>query len=158
MVKLDNPVRIARLGARLSQKELAAKAGIARMTLVSIEEGTTRIPDRDTLDAVARVLDQDADSLNRALVNWHDDQPQFTYTPSQLISACDGAETFREFRTRLEPSATQFASKLGVARATLTGYEAGKRKNGMPDTLQAGLLAVGCPLPMLEELEDLPAS
>lgn len=156
MVKLDNPVRIARLGKRLSQKELARQAGVARMTLVSIEEGTTRTPDHETLDAIAQYLGQDTDALARSLNDWRDRQPQASYDRGRIRDVADRASSFKAFRLALEPSATRFAADLGVARGNLTGYEAGRRKNGMPDTLQAGLLAIGADLPTVRKLESLP--
>lgn len=156
MVKLDNPVRIARLGRRLSQKKLADEAGIARMTLVAIEEGTTRSPDHETLLALSRVLEQDVEELDAALRAWHRIQPQATYSTQALRDAAAGARTFVEFRERLEPSATRFASNIGVARATLTGYESGARRKGIPDTIVSGLIAVGAPISVVRELEALP--
>lgn len=164
MVKLDNPVRISRLASRLSQKELATQAGIARMTLVAIEEGSTRSPDHDTLNSIARVLGDDTDALRRSLNAWQDDQPQSTFPLDVVGQALHGtgprftggpARSFRQWRIRMEPSATRFATLLGVARATLTGYESGKRVHGMPDTLQAGLLAAGIPISVLRELTKL---
>jgi transcriptional regulator with XRE-family HTH domain len=146
------------LGDRLSQKVLAQKAGVARMTLVAIEEGSTRTPDHETLDKIAQALEVDTDSLRRALDRWHAMQPQFTYDPAVMGAKAALAKDFFTWRTTIEPSATRFAEQLGVARATLTGYEAGHRRYGMPDTLQAGLLKIGCPISLVEELAKLPAN
>lgn len=156
MVKLDNPVRIARLGKRMSQNELAKQASIARMTLVSIEEGSTRTPGGDTLDRLADALGQDADSLRRALDRWHDDQPALRYAPGELKRVAFESTSFQEFRCHLEESATRFAAMIGVARATLAGYEAGQRKQGMPDTIAGALLEMGCELDTVRHLAALP--
>jgi transcriptional regulator with XRE-family HTH domain len=159
MVKLDNPVRISRLSRRLSQKQLANSADVARMTLVAIEEGTTRTPDFETMDAIARVLGDDTNALIRSLNQWHDDQPQVAYNLGRLqfpLAPPTSAASFAAWRKWVEPSATKFAQQLGVSRATLTGYESGARINGMPDTLQAGLLAIGCDLALVRELAELP--
>jgi transcriptional regulator with XRE-family HTH domain len=156
MVKLDNPVRIARLGKRMSQNELAKQAGIARMTLVSIEEGSTRTPGGDTLDHLAEALGQDADSLRRALDRWHDDQPIMRKSPGELRTRAEHARSFQEFRAGIEESATRFAATIGVARATLAGYESGQRKQGMPDTIAGALLEMGCDLETVRHLAALP--
>jgi transcriptional regulator with XRE-family HTH domain len=155
MVKLDNPVRVSRMAARLSQQELAKRAEVARMTLVAIEEGSTRTPDHGTLDALARVLGDDTDALARALNKWHDARPQVTYDPGMLGAAAATATSFAAWRRGIEPSATRFAEHLGVSRATLTGYEEGRRRRGMPDSLQAGLLAIGAPIALVEFLGNL---
>jgi transcriptional regulator with XRE-family HTH domain len=144
------------LGDRLSQKQLAEKAKIARMTVVAIEEGSTRSPDHATLDSIARALDVDTDSLRRALNAWHDRQPQHTYDPAEMGARAAVSPTFAAWRRSMEKSATKFAEYLGVSRSTLTGYESGARRQGMPDTLQAGLLAIGCPISLVEELGKLP--
>jgi len=156
MVKLDNPVRLSRLSRGLSQKQLAADAGIARMTLVSIEEGSTRTPDQDTLSALAKRLGDDVDALRRALDQWHDDQPQATYTPGELLARVSTAHTFADWREQVQPSATRFATELGVARSTLTGYEQGRRTNGMPDKLVSGLMRIGCSIDTVQILQRMP--
>jgi transcriptional regulator with XRE-family HTH domain len=48
-------IRFYRRRARLSQRELARRAGIGRMTLVALENGTQTQPNLGTLQAIADV-------------------------------------------------------------------------------------------------------
>lgn len=156
MVKTDNPVRQARLRTRLSQNQLANRAGISRMTLLAIEEGQTRNPDAKTVGRLARALGTPPPALYAALRSWNDKRVPASYSPQARDIALRRARTFQQLRETLSESISDFAGRLLVARATIRGYEEGQRKQGLPDSIEAALLAVGFTPEDLDLIRALP--
>lgn len=136
----DHPLRLARIRRNLSSKELAVRAGLHRSTVQAIEEGRTREPDFDTLQAIGGVLSTDAEQLGELIEEWavrQDDRlPELgararmilDFTPAEVAAMA----SFAVWRNGIAPSVTGFASLLGINRRVVADYEAGSKKRGMP--------------------------
>lgn len=57
MLPIGDQVRLARQAHGLSQKELAAKAGIYRQTITKIELGKSKNPYHGTLEKIRKALE-----------------------------------------------------------------------------------------------------
>lgn len=146
----DHPLRLARLRAGLGQRELAERVGMNRSSISAIEEGRTNTPTDESASHIEGVLSLPAGTLNRSIREWAAKRKArgVAVTPhARAVLKMDPAElpVFRSFvhwRQQISPSATAFASLLGVNRAVVTRYEEGIRQRGMPDTLSHALLSV----------------
>lgn len=126
----------ARLG--LGQSATAHAATMARSALTAIEEGRTRNPSPATLKELEFVFGLPVGSLGREIDDWfatrtiseqltNGARATLALRPNQL----GDFETFQNWRYRIAPSPTAFASLIGVNRALVAQYEQGIRENGM---------------------------
>lgn len=139
----DHPLRLARMRANLSSRALAVRAGVHRSTVQAIEEGRTRDPGFERVQALAAALHVDADDLNESLAAWaaaHSDalldlpaarRTVLSYSPEQIAAAFG---SFGAWRAELADSVTEFSGLLGVNRKVIADYEAGRSK-AMPVSL-----------------------
>lgn len=164
MTKRDNPLRLARLKAGLTQTELARRAGIHRASLVAIEEGRTRNPAPATLGALSRHLATSDTQLQHELSLWLARQaPSWDHRQRALLGQSAAAITttypsFAAWRQDLGLPVHRFAATIGVSRSTVLEFEAGLRVGGMPDTMISGLLRLGMPTDAVLALAALPPS
>lgn len=164
MPKHDNPLRMARLAASLTQTELARRAGIGRAALVAIEEGRTRHPSPQTFAGLSRALAMSESQLEHDLSTWLAAQaPNWDHRQQALLgqSARAIAEHYRSFagwRDDLGLSQPRFAGVAGISRSTVLEYEAGLRSSGMPDALMSALLRLGLTADAVLALAALPPS
>ena len=111
------------------------RAGVHRSTVQSIEEGRTREPDRERVEALAAALSCDPDDLAELLAEWaarhvdaRADVPEerlvvLGYSPEQVAIAFS---SFGHWRSQLSSSVTEFSGLLGVNRKVIADYEAGR--------------------------------
>lgn len=162
MTKKDNPLRLRRLAAGLSQAELARRAGMHRSSLVFIEEGQTRHPADETLDTLSVHLQVPASTLRLELDTWLARQtPAWTRRQQAILNQTAAAVTehytsFAAWRKDLDLSQPRLAAVLGISRSTILEYESGIRVSGMPDALLSGLLRLGLPTDVALALAELP--
>lgn len=146
----DHPVRVARIYAGLSQEKLAAVVGINRATLSALEEARIANPKAETLDALTAALALPDGELERRLASWRtswrERGPVLTPVAKILLqqppTVIARFPSFVDWRKRIAPTATAFASMLGLSRGTLTEYERGIRTRGMPEALSNALMHV----------------
>lgn len=144
----DHPLRLARIRAGMGQKELALRVGMNRSSIAAIEEGRTAEPTVENLQAIENVLGNH--KLRSEINAWHarkaEQGPSLTPHQRAFLQAnpqvIAGLDSFKGWREYLAPSATAFASMLGVNRAVVSKYEDGIRTRGMPDTLSHALVSV----------------
>lgn len=164
---MSNPVRQQRIVMRLSQKELADLAGMHRSTLQAIEEGTTTTPSDASLAALAAPLQTSVDVLRRELQGWWGRRgARLRISPAAKALLDLPAEalprevqSFAQWRRRIHPTASGFATLVGMNRGTITQYESGVRTRGPSHrmmTLIGERLNLGAAY--LEALSDLPPS
>lgn len=164
MTKKDNPLRLLRLQAGLTQTELARRAGIHRASLVAIEEGRTRTPSEATLGALSRHLAFSEAQLATDLQVWLAKQsPSWDHRQRAVLAQSAAAVTthyssFAGWRQDLGLPVHRFAAAIGVSRSTVLEFEAGLRTGGMPDTMMSGLLRLGLPTDVVLALAALPPS
>lgn len=162
MTKKDNPLRLRRLAAGLSQTELARRAGMHRSSLVFIEEGTTRHPAEETLQALSVWLQVSERTLREELEAWLARQePAWTAKQRKILALTAHQLTqrypsFVAWRKDLGLSQPRLATVLGISRSTILEYESGVRTSGMPDSLLSGLLRLGLPSDVVLALSELP--
>lgn len=149
MTKKDNPLRLRRLAAGLSQTELARRAGIHRSSLVFIEEGQTRQPSQDTLDKLSVHLQVPQTTLRTELEVWLSKQgPVWDHKQQAVLHQSATAirehyPSFVAWRRDLGLPTHRLAAVLGVSRSTVLEYESGQRVGGMPDSMLSGLMRIG---------------
>jgi transcriptional regulator with XRE-family HTH domain len=149
MTKKDNPLRLRRLAAGLSQTELARRAGIHRSSLVFIEEGQTRSPSPETLGKLSVHLQVPSTQLGDELALWLDRQgPVWDHKQAAVLGTPHTEiprlyPSFAAWRRELGLPTHRLAQVLGVSRSTVLEYESGLRVGGMPDSMISGLLRIG---------------
>lgn len=149
MTKNDNPLRLRRLAAGLSQTELARRAGIHRSSLVFIEEGQTRQPSMQTLGKLSVHLQVGETVLRAELEAWLSKQgPVWDHRQRAILNQNADAirrhyTSFVAWRKDLGLPTHRLAQVLGVSRSTVLEYETGLRVSGMPDSMLSGLMRVG---------------
>lgn len=143
----DNPLRLARLRAGVPLTQLAKDVGASRSTLNAIEEGRTKHPARELLNAIDTRLERDRGLLYHQLTQWHnarDPRDNLSLRARAVLeqkpSEVAKYRSFVHWRQEFASSPTAFASLLGVDRAKVADYENGIRVNGMPQTLSSALL------------------
>lgn len=143
----DHPLRLARLRRGVSVAALASSAEVNRTTLDAIEEGRTRKPASDTLQAIERALDLPEGFLAPRIAAWHTQQAGSQARLSMKARATLGLRpnqlqqysSFQAWRREIAASPTAFASLVGVPRATVAEYERGSR-DGFPQTLASAII------------------
>jgi len=161
MTKKDNPLRLRRLAAGLSQAELARRAGIHRSSLVFIEEGQTRHPSLDTLGKLSVHLQVPATALQGELALWLSKQGAVWDHKQRAILAQPAATitatypSFVAWRKDLGLPTHRLAQMLGVSRSTVLEYESGLRVSGMPDSMWSGLMRIGLRSDQVAALAEL---
>ncbi len=150
----DNPLRLRRIAAGLSQVELARRSSLARSSIVAIEEGRTEVLKPDTARALALALGVAPVALEHDLAAWHAaraSNPASVYAAlpvaaqKALLLSPDEVgrifRSFREWRSVIAPSSTSFASIVGLSRNVVAFYEEGRRRRpGMPEVLQRAIV------------------
>lgn len=144
----DHPVVVARLRAGVSRTALAREIGVDRSTIAAIEEGRTKTLSLDTATRIDRALRLQPGTIAASMAVWHA-QPGLSSRLSLQAravlnrpAASVGAtySSFEAWRSVIAATPTAFASLLGVNVATVSRYERGVRRNGMPDTLASALM------------------
>lgn len=143
----DHPVRLLRLRAGFSTQGLSQFSGVHRSTITAIEEGRPRMPDFETLAALAGPLRVDVRTLVSRVEEWavENERPllapaaraALAVEPRHLLNLFP---TFAVWRAQFAPSVTAFSSMLGVNRKVLSDYEVGRKRRGMPVTLSRAML------------------
>lgn len=159
----DNPIRLRRLEAGLSQTELARRAELQRSSLVAIEEGQIQHPKSEVLDRLGLHLGQVPGSVLRTELDawlavqaprWSIAQRAVLDQPASEIARV--YPSFRAWRQHLDVSIPRLAGAMKVSRSALYEYESGLRVGGMSDTLLSGLLRLGLPRDTVLALAELP--
>lgn len=161
----DHPLRLARIRAGMGQTKLADVIGVHRSTIAAIEEGRTNDPEPTTIEAIETALQLPATTLARQLALWQiariNQAPQLGPVANAVLHApvshVEEYPSFVDWRRRISPSPTAFASTLGINRAVVANYERGLRRHGMPEVMQHAILArLGVSTDYLIALTELP--
>jgi transcriptional regulator with XRE-family HTH domain len=164
----DHPLRLARLKAKLSQNELAQRAGVQRSAISAIEDGRTRQPTERLIATLASFLDMSPDELSQEIQEWADRplRPSLRQSAQNLMlippyTLAQYYRSFTQWRSEVAPSPTAFASMLRINPAIVRDYENGKYKT-LPDGLSGKMLEAfepyGFSPDYLVALEGLPRS
>jgi len=163
----DHPVFLARLAAGVSRSRLAAQLEVNRSTIAAIEEGRTQAPTEQTLLHIDRALNLRPGTLSTQMATWRAkrevDPVKLTLAARAILSLPAGEvlrySSFRQWRQKIAPTRTAFASLLGMNHTTVSRYEEGIRTKGMPETLAHALLSkLGVSPEYLLALKKLPPS
>lgn len=147
----DNPIRLHRLRAgNMGQKALAERSGLARSTIVAIEEGRTREPEDATLADIAEVLGVAPGRLKAEMAAWNtrraQTMPELSPRAAAILRLSPSEVTrsftsFAAWREQVAGSAVAFAQMLGLNHSTLTAYERGiRRRPGIPPVIASKIM------------------
>lgn len=160
MPKIDNhPVRLARIAAGLSMRELADAASLDRSTVAAIEDGRTRTVPEETVGAIASVLGRDAAWVRSVQAFRIDPRDRLDVGGAMAVAMTPALlsqlPSFKAWRTRIASTPNGFASIAGVHRNILTAYE---RSVGqpMPESLMTALFRLGLTGEQVMALGKLP--
>ncbi len=164
----DHPLRIARIKAKLSQQELANRAGVQRSAISAIEDGRTKRPTERLTATIANILGIDQQSLNDEITAWANKPIRPSLRPAaqnlMLIPPYTLAQyyrTFAQWRSEIAPTQTAFASMLRINPAIIRDYENSKLQS-LPDGLSGKMIEAfepyGFTAEYLTALEGLPRS
>lgn len=163
----DHPLRLARLQCKLSQAELAKRAGVQRAAITAIEDGRTKNPSPAVIEALAEASHIPADQLRESIKTWTN-SPTITNVKPAVANLMiippyvlnQYYKTFKQWRQDVAPTPTALGSLLRLNASVVARYEAGDYKRGMPEVLSAKLLEAFSPYGMttdyILELEKLP--
>lgn len=163
----DHPVRLARLQLRLSQNQLADRAGVNRAAVTAIEDGRTKKPSTQILTVLANGLDVPIEDLQKQVDDYMNQPISVQAKPAvqnlMLIppyTLSQYYKSFREWRTEIAKTPTALASMLHMNPAIISRYEDGLLQN-FPETLSKKLIEAfgqyGLTAEYVVELEKLPA-
>lgn len=164
----DHPLRIARIKAKLSQQDLARKAGVQRSAISAIEDGRTKQPTERLITTLAFLLDMYPAELNQEIADWANRplRPSLRQSAQNLMlippyTLAQYYRSFAQWRAEVAPTQTAFASMLRINPAIVRDYESGKYKT-LPDGLSGKMLEAFEPFGFspdyLAALEGLPRS
>lgn len=144
----NHPVRLARVRLGITQQALAELAGMNRSSLTGLEEGRTKFPSEENLRKLAAALKTSPLELTQELTEFHRDRRRLLTNSAKAVLKLSPSEvsrlsSFVAWRKLIAPTATAFASLLGVQLRTVSSYEAGNRIHGMPDTLATAIFQLG---------------
>lgn len=158
----DHPLRLHRLRLKLSQQELANRAGVQRSAISAIEDGRTQQPTDRLISTIAGILDVPKETLIEEIRSWLNKplKPSLSKAAQNLMVIPPYVlgqyySTFSSWRAEIAPTHTAFASMLRLNPAIIRDYENGKLQR-MPDGLSGKLLeAFGIDGEYLVALEGL---
>lgn len=165
----DHPVRLARLKAKLTQAELAKRAGVNRAAVTAIEDGRTKQPNEAVLAVVANAAGEGIEDLKEKCRKFIESPLSVRAKPAvqnlMLIppyTLSQYYKSFQQWRKEIAPTPTALASMLRLNVAIIARYEAGEYKRGMPEALSSRLIEAfgdyGLTPEYILELERLPAA
>lgn len=158
----DHPLRLYRLKAKLSQQQLADRAGVQRSAISAIEDGRTQHPTDRLVQTVSSILDIPASVLLEEISAWQLKplRPSLSKAAQNLMEIPPYVlgqyyRSFDQWRVEVAPTQTAFASMLRLNPAIIRDYESGKLLR-MPDGLAGKLVeAFGLSGDYLVALEGL---
>lgn len=142
----DHPILLLLRRNRVTQTDLAKRAGVSRSSVDQIVQGRVRQVNPKISAVLTEITGLPADKLQLGVDLWYENTPPITPTPRiSAVLALDPAEineyyrSFKDWRKEFSDNPTKFASILHINRLTVKKFEDGKFKDGMPATLHAAL-------------------